>query len=126
MNRNSHPGPSATPAELRAQVEELREELGHTMEALAAKADVKSRAQQRAVLVREQMHDRAVHARGRAHDTASHMKGRRARTSRAHGGGHRPALLMKDKRVLIALAVLAAAGTVFAVGRNRYCHRRHR
>lgn len=35
------------PDEIRAEIEQTREELGHTVEALAAKADVKARAQEK-------------------------------------------------------------------------------
>ena len=37
-----------TPEEIRADIEQTREELGDTVEALAAKTDVKARAQERA------------------------------------------------------------------------------
>ncbi|MER7760949.1 DUF3618 domain-containing protein [Streptomyces sp. NPDC097619] len=43
-----------TPEELREQVERTRADLGRTVEALAAKADVKARARDKAVEVKEQ------------------------------------------------------------------------
>ncbi|MFJ8076408.1 DUF3618 domain-containing protein [Streptomyces sp. NPDC096176] len=52
-----------SPDELRAQVEDTREQLGRTVEALAAKADVKARAQQTAAEVKEQAAAKAAHAK---------------------------------------------------------------
>ncbi|MGP3989571.1 DUF3618 domain-containing protein [Streptomyces sp. 3N207] len=44
---NGH-GPAPSPEELRAQVEETRRELGETVEALAARADIKSQGRAKA------------------------------------------------------------------------------
>lgn len=54
------PGEAApdNPDELMAEIERTREELGDTVEALAAKADVKARAQQRAAEVSGQLKGR--------------------------------------------------------------------
>ncbi|GAA2941911.1 DUF3618 domain-containing protein [Streptomyces enissocaesilis] len=48
-------GSTPTPEELREQVEGTREKLGQTVEALAAKADVKTQAQQKAVQTKERI-----------------------------------------------------------------------
>ncbi|GAA2457524.1 DUF3618 domain-containing protein [Streptomyces macrosporus] len=48
------PADPETPAELRARIDLTRQELGDTLEELAAKADVKARAQRKA---REAMRD---------------------------------------------------------------------
>ncbi|MER5888865.1 DUF3618 domain-containing protein [Streptomyces sp. NPDC001941] len=48
------------PQELREEVERTRHELGRTVEALAAKADVKGRAQEKAVRVKEQATGKAA------------------------------------------------------------------
>ncbi|WP_028812669.1 DUF3618 domain-containing protein [Streptomyces flavidovirens] len=61
-------GSSPTPDELRAQVARTREELGRTVEALAAKADVKAQAQQKAARVKGMVQDKAAHALHTAHD----------------------------------------------------------
>ena len=50
--------PPANPNELMAEIERTREELGETVEALAAKTDVKARAQQRAAEVSGQLKGR--------------------------------------------------------------------
>ena len=60
MTQPPHDKPTAeSPEELRAQVEHTRHELGTTVEALAAKADVKTRAQEKAAEVKVQAADRA-------------------------------------------------------------------
>ncbi|MER5312603.1 DUF3618 domain-containing protein [Streptomyces sp. NPDC002773] len=51
-----------TPEELREQVEHARDELGQTVEALAAKADVKAQAKEKATLVGDQLREKAAHA----------------------------------------------------------------
>jgi hypothetical protein len=48
MNSNSSPSPQADSADaLRADIERTRHQLGETVEALAAKTDVKARAQEK-------------------------------------------------------------------------------
>jgi hypothetical protein len=126
MNRNAHQGKSATPDELRAQVEATRHELGHTVQALAAKADVRGRAQAKAGQVREQMRERAARAGSRAHvrrragDTAGrpqHGPTARARHERAAA----LAQTARDKRVLAATGAALTCLAVLA-GRRRHCH----
>ncbi|MGX1548920.1 DUF3618 domain-containing protein [Streptomyces adustus] len=52
MSRPLHEGPTtATPEELREQLDRTRRELGATVAALAAKTDVKARAQAKAVRI---------------------------------------------------------------------------
>jgi hypothetical protein len=52
-----------TPEELRQQVEATREELGRTVEALAARTDVKTRARHKAAAMREQLGAKGAHTR---------------------------------------------------------------
>ncbi|WP_405836898.1 DUF3618 domain-containing protein [Streptomyces sp. NBC_01518] len=70
-----HTGDEATPStdELRAQVEATREELGETVEALAAKADVKARAQEKADTVKQQVEEKTAQAQAQLRDKASHV-----------------------------------------------------
>ncbi|WP_432753844.1 DUF3618 domain-containing protein [Streptomyces sp. JL2001] len=81
-----------TAEELRAQVVGTREELGQTVEALAAKTDIKAQVQQRTTAAREKAaevghraqdkatlaRDRAAEVGHRAQDKAAHAKGRAA------------------------------------------------
>ena len=50
----------ATPGDLRQQIDHTREELGRTVEQLAAKADVKAQAQRRATALKEQARERTT------------------------------------------------------------------
>ena len=52
---------SGSPEELREDIERTRQELGETVEALAAKADVKGQARQKASQIKEQAADARVH-----------------------------------------------------------------
>ncbi|MFI6345892.1 DUF3618 domain-containing protein [Streptomyces sp. NPDC050560] len=110
--------PSSDPEELRAQVAHTRRELGHTVEELAAKADVKARARQRADETRNRLRQRAERARGRARGRADHAKGR------ARGRGACAARAVRDHRMAVLGA--AAASAVVAAGVARGCGRRQR
>lgn len=58
--------PPDDPQELREEIERTREQLGETVQALAAKADVKARAQDKAAQVTGRMKTKARHARQQA------------------------------------------------------------
>jgi hypothetical protein len=68
-------------AELRQDIERTRQQLGETVEALAAKADVKSRAREKVDQVKEQVTARASQAREQA--TARASQAREQAASRA-------------------------------------------
>ena len=61
-------------AELRQDIERTRQQLGETVEALAAKADVKSRAREKVDQVKEQVTARASQAREQATARASQAR----------------------------------------------------
>jgi hypothetical protein len=61
---NGHRATPTRPEELRAEITQTRIELGETVSALAAKADVKARAQEKAGQVRGELAMRARHAAG--------------------------------------------------------------
>jgi ElaB/YqjD/DUF883 family membrane-anchored ribosome-binding protein len=50
-------GTEPTPAEIRAEIEETREELGDTVEALAEKTDVKAQAKAKVEDVKEKVNE---------------------------------------------------------------------
>ncbi|MFE6159928.1 DUF3618 domain-containing protein [Streptomyces sp. NPDC056486] len=62
----SHDKHTAGAGELRAKVERTRHDLGETVEALAAKADVKARAQDKAVAIKGQTATKAAELSGQA------------------------------------------------------------
>jgi peptidoglycan hydrolase CwlO-like protein len=59
--------------ELRTQIQHTRDELGETVEALAAKADVKSRAKETAAGLKDQVSLKATHAKEQVTATAAAM-----------------------------------------------------
>ena len=59
---NGHRPAPTEPDALRAEIEQTRMELGETVSALAAKVDVKSRAQEKVAQVRGELSARARHA----------------------------------------------------------------
>ncbi|MFH8408671.1 DUF3618 domain-containing protein [Streptomyces sp. NPDC018019] len=65
MTSDSGGGDGASPAELRARIEQTRQELGDTVAALADKADVKSRAQEKAAQLKDRTRHRAAAATDR-------------------------------------------------------------
>jgi hypothetical protein len=67
--------PPENAGELMAEIERTREELGDTVEALAAKADVKARAQQRAAEVSGQLKDRVDEVKAGMSSRAGQLKG---------------------------------------------------
>ncbi|MEU8779802.1 DUF3618 domain-containing protein [Streptomyces sp. NPDC048606] len=105
-----------TPAELHDQVERTRDELGQTVEALAAKADIKAqakektaaakdRAAQKAALVSDRIRERAGQAaqlvKDRAPDPLLEKAGRAATAARAN----RSPLLAVGAAVLVLILV---------------------
>ncbi|GAA2937008.1 DUF3618 domain-containing protein [Streptomyces enissocaesilis] len=113
------------PDELRTQVERTREELGRTVEALAAKADVKAQAQQKAAKVKGLVHDKAASANEQLTETA-HTLGRKihdktpqagSREGRTEGAG---AHTTRNLLVLAGVGVTALA-MIVVVRRSRRC-----
>jgi Protein of unknown function (DUF3618) len=73
-------GPPDDPEELKQEIERTREQLGETVEALAAKADVKAQAQAKAGQVAERLKSRAAQARRQAAATTTgQLQGRERR-----------------------------------------------
>lgn len=64
----AEPGPDASIDEIQADVEQTRNELGQTVEALAYKLDVKERAKEKAAETKEQVVEKADALRHTATD----------------------------------------------------------
>ena len=62
------PGPDASISDIEADVEQTRNELGQTVEALADKLDVKARAQEKVAETKERVVDKADSLRHAATD----------------------------------------------------------
>ncbi|WP_055493434.1 DUF3618 domain-containing protein [Streptomyces sp. TP-A0356] len=67
---------ASSPAELREQVQQTRHELGQTVEALAARTDVKARVQEKTAEVRQQAAVKAGELRAMAADAAHQVQDR--------------------------------------------------
>ena len=104
-----------SPEEIRADIEQTREEVGDTVEALAAKTDVKAQARERAR--RDQGEGEGVHARerpGGRREGAREPRAARARRRRAGGVPDRPAdgAIVNKAFTPIGLVLGLAAGQV--------------
>jgi hypothetical protein len=66
----SHGNGSGDPEALREDIRRTREELGETVQALAAKADVKARLKESAAQTRERVRQRAGHTAAVVRDSA--------------------------------------------------------
>jgi hypothetical protein len=62
----ARPAPPADPEQLRQEIERTREELGETVEALIAKADVKARTRERVGEISERLREATTQAREQA------------------------------------------------------------
>jgi ElaB/YqjD/DUF883 family membrane-anchored ribosome-binding protein len=95
-----------SPGEIRAEIEETREELGDTVAALADKTDIKGQTQQRMAAVKENL------ARKRDELTA---KARNATPDGAQQGGRQVVTTVRQHPAPVAVAGAAVAG--FLLGR---------
>jgi hypothetical protein len=88
-NGSSSNGSNGTPAkpsveELRAEIQQTRADLGETVQALAAKADVKARAKDQVEQTKLRVKAQAADAAGRVRDVAATATGKvRAATAQA-------------------------------------------
>jgi hypothetical protein len=89
-------------AQIAADIEQTRQELGETVEALTAKLDVKARARQRLVVTKEHAAQRAVAGRRRAAELAA-----RARVAATESQG-RSRAVVPVAAVVVVVAVSAA------------------
>lgn len=96
-----HDKHTAGPRELRAKVERTRHDLGETVEALAAKADVKARAQDKAVAIKGRTATKAAELGEQAMTKA---------TEAAHVLQDKVPDQVKDKAATATGQVKAAAG----------------
>jgi hypothetical protein len=93
--------------EIRAEIEQTREEVGETVEALAAKSDVKAQAHQRVDEVKANVRARAEEAKAKAKGVTPQ--------SAQEGGAQVAGKVRENPTPLIAGAALVAA---FLLGRR--------
>ncbi|WP_052867265.1 DUF3618 domain-containing protein [Streptomyces niger] len=100
--RSRNKSESLTTEQLRERVEHTREELGRTVEELAAKADVKTRAKEKAGEAKAKVQGKAGDARAKVQQAVGHSRAR-AQDGSAHVAQRGP---------VPALAVSAAAAVL--------------
>ncbi|MGN9793074.1 DUF3618 domain-containing protein [Streptomyces sp. OZ13] len=127
--RGSSRDPSALSAdELRTQIQHTRDELGETVEALAAKADVKSRAKETAAGMKDQVGLKATRAKEQVAATAAAV-GDTIREKTPHPRHEHHAAHAAHAEHGSNTKLLAGAGAGFAVAVVLLMlvkHRRHR
>jgi uncharacterized protein (DUF1800 family) len=113
------PGPDAGVDELQADIEATRAELGETVEALSAKADVPGRAKQKVADTQATITEKATHAKDAVAEKATHAKDAVVDKTHAAQSATRDALTddtgsLKPavKRGVPVAALAAAAGLV--------------
>ncbi|MFI6091223.1 DUF3618 domain-containing protein [Streptomyces sp. NPDC051218] len=105
-----HDKDTAGAGELRAKVEQTRQDLGETVEALAAKTDVKARAQEKAVAIKGQTATKAAELGEQARAKA---------TEAAHVLQDKVPDQVKDKAAAATGQVKAAAGQATEVWQDK-------
>ncbi|MER5763934.1 DUF3618 domain-containing protein [Streptomyces sp. NPDC002082] len=75
-NQPHKSGSTSSSEELRDRIEHTRDELGQTVEALAAKADVRAQAKEKAADIKAQATDMAADAKAQAQDLTAHARER--------------------------------------------------
>jgi gas vesicle protein len=107
--------PPDDPQALVEEIERTREELGNTVEALAAKMDVKARATERAAEVSDQVKERLTEAKqeltGKLGQVASGLTGKAAQTRRAVSDNGKTVLGAGQPAARELTGRAAAAGT---------------
>ena len=74
--KNGQAAPKPSIDELRADIKQTREELGETVQALAAKADVKARAKEQVEQTKQKVKAQAVEATEKVRDAAAAAAGK--------------------------------------------------
>lgn len=111
-----------TPDEIRAEIEQTQQELGDTVEALAAKTDVKAQAQDRIATAKHQVTENVAAAK----DTVTQRKddfvakAKQATPESASAGAEQLQSTVKDKPLPFATAGAFFAGLVvgWLIGRR--------
>jgi ElaB/YqjD/DUF883 family membrane-anchored ribosome-binding protein len=106
------PDRDRSPEEIRADIEETREEVGDTVEALAAKTDVKGQAQQRIADVKQNLHDKREELTAKAKSSSPPA---------AQQGGQKLVAKVQDNPTPYAIGGAAVAGLLIGrlIGRRR-------
>jgi len=122
MSTPSEPGRRASgssdPAELRRDIEQVRGELAETVDALADKVDIKSRAQDKAQTIKAQATEKADELRAQATARAPQL------TETVQQKAQQAQRMIQDKPGVARGVALAVLGLLILRRRRRRRHRR--
>ncbi|WP_255657605.1 DUF3618 domain-containing protein [Actinoplanes sp. L3-i22] len=112
---------------LRAEIKQTRSDLGETVQALAARADVKARAREQVTQTKQRLLDQAASATGRLREVAGHasanVKDAAGQTAAVSGDvAHDAAVRVRSNQlpvVLIAAGLAAVVGVILIVRGRR-------
>jgi hypothetical protein len=112
---------------LRAEIKQTRTDLGETVQALAARADVKARAREQVTQTKQRLLDQAASATGRLREVAgqasANVKDAAGQTAAVSGDvAHDAAVRVRNSQipvVLIAAGLAAVVGVILIVRGRR-------
>jgi len=107
------PGPDAGIDDIQADIERTRHELGETVEALSAKADIKGRVQEKATHAKEAVTEQAAHSKDVIAEKANAAQSAARNHLTDASGSLRPSVLVT------AFVAAAAVVTIGIVVRRR-------
>lgn len=105
-------GGARSAEEIRAEIEQTREELGQTVEALAEKSDVKARTHEQIEAAKQTMAENVAHARETVSAKAGEMRhrARQATPESAQAGLHQAGTTIQQRPLPYAVVAAFAAG----------------
>jgi Protein of unknown function (DUF3618) len=127
MSRPTSQDSASGPERLREETERIRSDLAETVDALAARADVKSRVQEKAAETREQVQQKVSTLGAQAKDTASAVSSQAKERAGAVGDQAKDKVrqargVVRENPVLVAAggaALVAAVAVALGVRRGR-------
>jgi Protein of unknown function (DUF3618) len=105
-----------TAPEIQQEIERTRERLGETVDELAAKADVKARAQAKAAEMKARAQVKAIEMKGRAQVKATEMK---VKATEMSGQVRRSQVVQRRWPVAAAAASIVLVGSLLAWRRRK-------
>jgi ElaB/YqjD/DUF883 family membrane-anchored ribosome-binding protein len=105
-------GPEISQEEIQQEIERTRQHLGETVEELAAKADVKARAQAKAADVKAKAQAKVADVKAKAQGTAADVKAKAPAAATELSGRVRQSPVVQRRWPLAVAAGIVLAGSV--------------
>ncbi len=112
------PEPTTAP-EIQQEIERTREQLGETVEELAAKADIKARARDKADEVKAKAQGKALEAKAKAQDKATEAKAKAQSTATAVSAQVKQSEFLQRRWPLAAAAAGVALISAIVIWKRR-------